>query len=265
MQVIAANRRTFASLEARKLFKDYGRRRALSGVDLQLRAGEATVLLGDNGAGKSTLLNLLATLLRPTRGQVLFDGLEVEALDAAGLRRQLGVLSHEPRCYGDLTARENLRFFGRLYDLPTTTLAPRVEALLGRLSLLAAADRPARTYSRGMLQRLAVGRTLLAEPGVLLMDEPYTGLDRGGVALLTELLQEQVRAGAILLLISHDLLAVAPLCQRALLLQSGRLCADQRFAPGTCDADALARLYVAAGGRVQQVDRAAARATEAGA
>ena len=246
--------RVFRQVGARGVYQDFGRRRALAGVDVTLRAGEAAVLLGDNGAGKSTLLSVLATLLRPTRGRVLFDDHPAEALEPAALRAALGVLAHEPRCYADLSARENLRFFGRLYGLDSAQrsgapsidgqpLIDRAEALLDRLSLRDAADRPARTYSRGMLQRLAVARTLLPRPGVLLLDEPYTGLDRGGVALLTTLLQEEVAAGAIVLVISHDLEAVAPLCDRALLLRGGRLIADRHFDRGAATAAALAALY----------------------
>ncbi len=231
-------------VEARGVFKDYGRRRALSNVGVRLLAGQATVLLGENGAGKSTLLSILSTLTRPTRGAVFFGGQPLAALDSQALRAQLGVLSHEPRCYGDLSARENLRFFGRLYHLGSAAeIASRGEQLLERVGLLEAADRPVRTYSRGMLQRLAVGRTLLHRPGLLLLDEPYTGLDRGGVTTLTALLLEERRRGAILLCISHDLEAVAPLCDRAVLLRGGRLVADETYEAGRCTPAALLRLY----------------------
>jgi ABC-type multidrug transport system ATPase subunit len=236
-----------SQVEVRGVYKDYGRRRALSNVSVRLLAGQVAVLLGENGAGKSTLLSILSTLSRPSRGEVRYGGQLLDALDPQSLRAQLGVLAHEPRCYGDLSARENLRFFGRLYGLGSAEqIAQQAERLLRRLGLVEAADRPVRTYSRGMLQRLAVGRTLLHQPGLLLLDEPYTGLDRGGVAVLTSLLLEERRRGAILLLISHDLEAVAPLCDRALLLRGGRLVADESYGSGA-SAAALAALYQGGG------------------
>jgi heme exporter protein A len=172
---------------------------------------------------------------------VRYGGHTLAELEPESLRAQLGFLSHEVRCYGDLSARENLRFFGRLHG--QRDLEPRVEAMLGRVGLAGAADRPVRTFSRGMLQRLAVGRTLFPRPSLLLLDEPFTGLDRGGVALLTTLLLEERRRGAILLLTSHDLGAVAPLCDQALLLRRGRLLATRTFAGGACRGEDLARLY----------------------
>jgi heme exporter protein A len=232
-----------SEVEARGLVKDYGPHRALAGVSLKLRAGEATVLLGDNGAGKSTLLGILATLIRPTRGQVLFGGMRAEDIEATDLRAQLGVLAHEPRCYADLSARENLLFFGRLHGVGQEALWAQVPALLARVGLQGAADRPVRTFSRGMVQRLAVARTLLHRPGLLLLDEPYTGLDRAGVALLSELLAQVRDEGAILLCISHDLGAVAALCDQAIVLRRGRLSASARYERGRCTAADLAALY----------------------
>lgn len=228
-------------VETRALYKDYGRRRALAGVDLRLEAGQASVLLGENGAGKSTLLGILSTLVRPSRGAVLYDGRGADELDPAALRGELGVLAHEPRCYADLSARENLIFFARGYGLPAPRA--RAQAMVERLGLAAAADRPVRTFSRGMLQRLALGRTLLHQPGLLLLDEPYTGLDRDGAALLTALLREERQRGAIVLCTSHDLEAVAPLCDQALVLRGGRLVRRARFPAGGCSAAALLGLY----------------------
>jgi heme exporter protein A len=231
-------------VQLKGIVKDYGRQRALHAVSLRLQAGEATALLGENGAGKSTLMNILATLLRPTRGQVLYDGHPREALDPEGLRAALAVLSHEPRLYGDLSGRENLRFFARLYDLPgLPEIEEHIERLLERVGLAHAADRPVRTYSRGMTQRLAVARTLLHRPALLLLDEPTTGLDQAGVQLLLSLLREERDRGAILLLTSHDLSAVAPLCDRAVLLRRGRVAGEARYPRGTCTGAALLALY----------------------
>ncbi len=133
---------TFDAVEARGLTKVYGRQRALAGVDLTLRAGEATALLGPNGAGKSTLVGILATLVSPTAGSVAYGG--SEAGDEDALRGAIGVIAHESHCYGDLTGHENLVFFARLYGVPE---APAVaDAQLDRVGLRDAARRPARTY-----------------------------------------------------------------------------------------------------------------------
>src|SRR4051812_28989945 len=131
----------FQAVEVKGVVKDYGRQRALFGVSMTMRAGEGTVLLGDNGAGKSTLLGILSTLVRPTRGAVRYGGHTLEELEHESLRAQLGFLSHEVRCYGDLTARENLRFFGRLYGVGgQVDLEALVSAMIGRIGLDGAAD-----------------------------------------------------------------------------------------------------------------------------
>lgn len=233
------------SIEVRGVYKDFGGQRALGGVSLRLVGGQLTALLGENGAGKSTLLGVLSTLVRPSRGEVLIDGIPLAEVDPRELRAALAVLSHEPRCYADLTGRENLRFFGGLYGLSgePAALERSIDEMLERVGLIKAADRPARTLSRGMLQRLALARVLLPRPRLLLLDEPYTGLDRDGVALLTRLLAEERGRGALLAVITHDLDALAPICDHAAVLHRGRIAAEARYAPGTCDGAALLRLY----------------------
>jgi ABC-type multidrug transport system ATPase subunit len=236
-------------IETRSLYKDYGRQRALSDVSLQLVAGQVTALLGENGAGKSTLLNILAGIIRPSRGSISCDGLPLEALDACELRRSLGVLSHEPRCYADLSPRENLRLFARLYEVAAgQELDELVNGWLGTVGLERAtvADRAARGLSRGMLQRLALARTLMHRPQLLFLDEPYTGLDQGGAALLTRLLTAERKRGAIIVIVSHDFAAVAPLCDQALVLSRGRLAAQREFGISECSDEALRLLYAGA-------------------
>lgn len=247
------------SIEVRGVYKDFGGQRALGGVSLRLVGGQLTALLGENGAGKSTLLGVLSTLVRPSRGEVLIDGIPLAEVEPRELRAALAVLSHEPRCYGDLTGRENLRFFGGLYGLlgEPAALERSIDEMLERVGLGKAADRPARTLSRGMLQRLALARVLLPRPRMLLLDEPYTGLDRDGVALLTRLLAEERGRGALLAVITHDLDALAPICDHAAVLHRGRIAAEARYAPGSCDGAALLRLYHEAAQR--SAERAAER------
>ena len=163
--------------------------------------------------------------------------------DDDGLRRAIGVIAHESLCYGDLTGRENLEFFARLYDVADAR--KRTAELLARVGLAEAAARPARTYSRGMLQRLAVARALVHQPQLLLADEPFTGLDRGGVELLATLLEEERARGCILVVVTHDFEAVAPLIDRVVVLARGRIAHDAP-APAPRSNGALADIYRAA-------------------
>jgi len=248
---------TFDTVDARGLTKVYGRQRALAGVDLTLRAGEATALLGPNGAGKSTLVGILATLVSPTAGSVRYGasgggvsggGASSVASDDAELaddelRGAIGVIAHESHCYGDLTGHENLVFFARLYGVADARAT--ADALIARVGLRDAARRPARTYSRGMLQRLAVARALVHKPRLLLADEPFTGLDRAGVALLSELLAEERARGCIMVVVTHDFDAVAPLIDRVVVLARGRIAHDAA-APAQRSTAALADVYRAA-------------------
>jgi heme exporter protein A len=215
-------------------------------VDLTLRAGEATALLGPNGAGKSTLVGILATLVSPTAGSVRYGGGaksdDAEVADDE-LRGAIGVIAHESHCYGDLTGHENLVFFARLYGVGDAHAT--ADALLARVGLRDAAHRPARTYSRGMLQRLAVARALVHKPRLLLADEPFTGLDRAGVALLSELLAEERARGCIMVVVTHDFDAVAPLIDRVVVLARGRIAHDAAAPPSRSTA-ALADVYRAA-------------------
>jgi heme exporter protein A len=229
---------SFDAVEARGLTKVYGRQRALAGVDLTLRAGEATALLGPNGAGKSTLVGILSTLVTPTQGSVRYGGAEAE--DGDQLRGTIGVIAHESHCYGDLTGRENLVFFARLYGVPDAGRA--ADALLARVGLTDAAGRAARTYSRGMMQRLAVARALVHKPRLLLADEPFTGLDRAGVTLLAELLAEERARGCILVVVTHDFDAVSALIDRVVVLARGRIAHDAVVERGA----KLAEIYQAA-------------------
>jgi heme exporter protein A len=214
-----------------KVAKRFGHQRALAGVDLELRAGSVCALLGPNGAGKTTLLGILSTLVRATGGEVRYhDGKTVRKVDDA-LRRDIGMLAHASLCYGELDAVENLRFFGALYDLPD--LDARVHALLDEVGLDdKARRRVARTYSRGMVQRLALARALLARPSLLLLDEPFTGLDRTGALALGERLAAVKQGGAIVLVVTHDLEAIAGITDHVVVLRRGQIAFSERRADG---------------------------------
>jgi heme exporter protein A len=197
-------------------------------------------LLGPNGAGKSTLVGILATLIPPSTGTVTYGGRQPDD----DTRRAIGVIAHESLCYGDLTGRENVRFFARLYGLDRA--AERADEMLERVGLSTeASDRAARTYSRGMLQRLALARALVHRPRLLLADEPFTGLDRAGVELLGKLLAEERARGAIVLAVTHDFEAVAGVADRVVVLARGRIAHD---APAPATGAGLADVYRANAG-----------------
>lgn len=207
-------------IDIRGLVKVLGGRPVLDGVDLAVRRGECAVLVGPNGAGKSTLLRLVAGLARPDRGEVRVEGAPAHRLPAS-VRRRMGYLAHEPHLYEHLTAEENLHFWARIFGVA----APRrrIRELLGRFGLLLFAHDPVRTYSRGMVQRLALARVLLHDPELLLLDEPFSGLDRAGVQLMGEVLGELKAAGRTLLLVSHRPDEVAAVADRFVMLEAGRI------------------------------------------
>ena len=209
----------FHELSIRELSRNFGRRRALSHVSLECRAGEIVGLLGPNGAGKSTLLAIVSTLAAPSSGEVLYGGRTAKQIGAT-LRSKIGVLSHDLHLYSELTARENLIFFGRLYGVPDPE--SRASAALDR-SLLA--DRGADLvsgFSRGMRQRLALERALLHQPRLLLLDEPFTGLDDASTVSLIERLKALRSAGCIILLATHDLDTAEEVLDKAIVLRDGR-------------------------------------------
>src|SRR5689334_12325430 len=183
-----------AAVELHDVGRAYGDRVALSGVSLRLEPGRTLAVFGANGAGKTTLLRILATLLRPHHGEVSVLGHPLPR-EGYAVRGRIGFLGHEPLLYRDLTARENLRFHARLHGVGFD----RVESLLEAVGLSGRADDPVHTFSRGMVQRTAVARTVLHEPSLLLLDEPFAGLDPGAAALVEPLL-----SGGTRVVISHD-------------------------------------------------------------
>ena len=219
------------AVAVRGLTKRYGATRVLANVSLELRAGSLCALLGPNGAGKTTLLGIVSTLVRPSSGEVAYRA-GAGAVPAGGaLRRAIGVLAHDSFLYGGLTAEENLAFYARLYELDDP--GRRASALLDEVGLAEEARRrPVRTYSRGMVQRVALARALLHDPRVLLLDEPFTGIDRTGAAALARTLARAVERGCVCLVVSHDLEALAGIADHVAVLRRGKLEHDERRAGG---------------------------------
>jgi heme exporter protein A len=203
--------------------RHFGRRKALSNVSFTCEPGEIVGLLGPNGAGKSTLLNILATLLSPSKGRITY-GDRTNDEGGAGLRAGIGMLGHDLFLYPELTARENLTFFGQLYGL--ADVAGTVHRALEHANLAARADDFVSGFSRGMRQRVALERALLHEPRLILLDEPFTGLDQASTAALVARLRNRQQAGCMIVLATHDLDIADGLITRALFLIGGKPVAD---------------------------------------
>ena len=219
----------FTEVTATDLGRHFGRRKALTQVTFECRSGEVLGLLGPNGAGKSTLIAILATLLAPSTGRVTYGGRTVGEVGAE-LRSRLGLLGHDLYLYPELTARENLLFFSRLYGLPDAV--HRTSAALEAAGLADRADDQVLSFSRGMRQRLALERALIHSPRLLLLDEPFTGLDQASSTALVERLQVLKRDGCLIVLATHDLEVADGLLSRALYLRNGRLVAqDEGMGP----------------------------------
>ncbi len=207
-------------IEACGISRRFASVHAVEALDLRVEAGAAVALFGPNGAGKTTLLRMLATLLRPTRGDLRLFGRSVSD-GGPYARRRIGFLSHHSFLYPDLTPTENLEFYARMFRVAAP--AERAHHLLDRVGLLGWAHRPVRTLSRGLEQRCALARALLHEPDLLLMDEPFTGLDVDAANVLRDMLRQAHARGTTLMMTTHDLAQGFALCRRALILVRGRL------------------------------------------
>jgi len=226
------------AIEARGLSRRYGPLVALRPLDLSVATGSTLAVLGPNGAGKSTLLRLLAGLARPTAGQLRVGE---ERHDRVTRRGVIGLIGHATYLYPALTARENLILAGRLWKVEEP--AARAEQLLAEHGLSEAADRPVGGFSRGMAQRVAIARALVHDPPILLLDEPFTGLDPTAADRLAERLaaaDHTARGRRTILLVTHDLARATALADRALVLVRGRAqaLAPDALSTGECLADA---------------------------
>ena len=213
----------FTQVTVADVSRHFGRRKALSRISFDCHAGEVLGLLGPNGAGKSTLLSILATLLAPSSGEVTYGGHSAHAA-GADLRGRLGMLGHDLYLYPELTARENLLFFARLYGVGDAN--GRVNESLALANLADRADDTVTGFSRGMRQRLALERALVHAPRLLLLDEPFTGLDQASIATLAQRLKGLQARGCLIILATHDLEVAEHVISRAIFLRGGRLVTD---------------------------------------
>ena len=217
--------------------RSFGRRVAIRDLTFQVHDGECLALFGPNGAGKTTLLRVLAGLLRPTRGTARVAGVDLPG--GAEARAVVGLISHQTMLYAALTALENVEFSARLYGVPD----PRAAAVraLDRMRLAERADSPVRSLSRGMQQRVSIARAIVHDPRVVLLDEPYTGLDEGGASALSEALQSSRSAGAALVLVTHHLSEGLALATHTAIMRDGQFVRYE--ARGTLGVDAYRDLY----------------------
>ena len=231
---------TAAAIAARGLEKRFGRAAALRGIDFEIPVGASLAVLGPNGAGKSTLLRLLAGLSRPTAGTLTIGGEETHRRSTRG---RVGYIGHATLLYPALTARENLVFAARCHGLAQPD--ERAEALLTAEGLLPVAHRAAGAFSRGMAQRLSIARGLVHDPEVVLLDEPFTGLDRRSAERFADRIETMRRDGRTLVLVTHDVRFATRVGDAAIVLSAGRIAHAHQGGPP--DPDALERAYLAAG------------------
>ncbi len=210
---------TFA-LESEDIRKTFGHFTALGGITLAVNRGEFVALFGRNGAGKTTFLKTAATLVRPTHGKLRIEGIDIHDQPEQA-RRHIGFLSHNTYLYRDLNPVENLRFFGRLYGL--TNPDERIHKLLERVGLQRRANDPVRSFSRGLNQRLGLARVMLHDPSLILLDEPYTGLDANAVEMLNQMLDEAVGTGKTIILTTHDIEHGLRAASRAVIIDRGKV------------------------------------------
>ena len=208
------------AIEVQGLTKSFGHHLALRGIDLQVLPGETVAIFGPNGAGKTTLIKVLATIMNPSSGRVLIDGLDLKN-NAEEVRRQIGVVTHQTFLYSNLTAYENLEFYSRMNDI--LGIRDRVHEVLALVGMTSRLHDRVSTLSRGMQQRLSIARALLHKPAIMLLDEPETGLDQQATSILWEALQTEGGRKRTTVLTTHNLERGLELCDRLLILNKGKI------------------------------------------
>ena len=207
-------------IEIQGLTKAFGHHLALRGIDLKIRQGEKVAIFGPNGAGKTTLIKVLATIMNISSGKVLIAGLNSKD-NTEEIQRQIGVITHQTFLYGNLTAKENLEFYGRMYDVPRRK--ERINEVVDMVGMTPRLHDRVNTLSRGMQQRIAIARALLHRPTILLLDEPETGLDPQATSILWEMLSVEGEDKRTIVLTTHSLERGLELCDRLLILNQGKI------------------------------------------
>lgn len=215
-------------LELRNMTKLLGDKLVLRNITLTLEKGEILAVIGPNGAGKSTFFKCTVGLLQPTSGEIFLDGNPVKK-NSGEVKQRIGFLGHESFLYNTLSPLENLKFYGKLYKVKD--LDRKANDLLKEVGLYLFRDMPIRSFSRGMMQRLAIARVLLPDPEILMLDEPHTGLDQEAVALLNKIIKNKQESGTSILIISHDFEQVHALADRVAVLRKGKIISTMPLSP----------------------------------
>jgi heme exporter protein A len=208
------------AIKTQELTKSFGNHFALRGIDLEVGQEEFVVIFGPNGAGKTTLIRILATIMNPSTGRVLIDGLNLKN-NAEEIRRRVGIVTHQTFLYSSLTAYENLDFYSRMYDVPRRK--ERVQEIAAKVGMTSRLHDRVGTLSRGMQQRLSIARSLLHKPAIILLDEPETGLDLQAISMLWEAVQAEGERKRTIILTTHNLERGLELGDRLLILDRGKI------------------------------------------
>ena len=225
-------------VEVEGLSKSFGYRRVLSGLSFKIAAGEHLVILGRNGCGKTTLINILATLVKPSYGKVIINGLDISKNDI-GIRRSIGVVNHATMLYNSLTVAENLRFYARMYNIASPD--GRTQELIELFGLTLWQKTRVGDTSRGIQQRTAIARALIHEPSVLLLDEPESGLDPTASDLLQNILKEHTNSGGAVISTTHNLEFASSTSGRIVILTGGNFIFQST--PETAGAGSLKKIF----------------------
>lgn len=225
-------------IEVNGLVKRIGDKTILRGIQLTVEKGQTVGILGSNGAGKSTLLKVLATIMKPTDGTVKVDGKDIKK-DAMKIKQILGYLPHASMVYDHYSPYENLKFFGSLYNVPN--IEARVHEIIDKVGLKMFTNEPVRSFSRGMIQRIAIARAIIHQPEILLLDEPHTGLDQNAIQILNQVIEEMKGDQVTTLMVTHDFLQAAKVCDRFVIIKGGKIADDFMLADG--DVQALYERY----------------------
>lgn len=212
-----------AVIDIKGLTKQADNKLILRGIDLSIKQGETVAILGPNGAGKSTLLKVLATLIKPTTGQVMINGLNLKK-NQLEIKKLFGYLPHSSLLYDQYSPFENLVFFGKLYGVKNPE--KRATELVKEVGLSFFLNEPVKNFSRGMIQRIAIARAIVHDPKILYLDEPHTGLDQGAIGILNNVVESMKAKGTTTLMVTHDFKQAAEICDRILIVKNGKIVDD---------------------------------------
>jgi heme exporter protein A len=210
-------------IETKQLIKRVGDKVILRGVNLSIKQGQTVAILGPNGAGKSTILKVIATLLKPSSGEVLINNMEIKK-HALEVKSLIGYLPHASLLYDHFTPLENLVLFGKLYGIKD--VEKRAKELIEKVGLSFFLHEPVKSFSRGMVQRVAIARAIIHDPRVLLLDEPHTGLDQQAIAILNKVILEMKAQGTTTVMVTHDFKQAAEICDRIIIIKNGKIADD---------------------------------------